>query len=363
MLISASGDQSIFKSGALGLGLIFSLSGCSSLYYFYQAGRGQLKLLNRAIPVEEVLKDPRTDPDLANLLSKIPEIKAYGEAQGLKATSNYRDYVKLDEDAVVYVVTVSDPLAFKPKIFSFPLVGSFNYLGWFHAKDAREFAEQFSKEGYDVDVRGAGAYSTLGWFRDPLLSSMIPAEKGKISPEAYPELVNVFLHESVHATLYISNQSTFNEGLAMFVAGVLTERYFHSKDLLQSEAYRRYQSQEARSEKIRVRLSQAYQDLKLIYESSEEADQKRIEKEAYLTRLQAELGFRRKITNATLIQFQTYHSSEADFKLLFQKSQESVPSFLALLAQLEAKDFDHAQSDDLASVLRKAGEKLKPISH
>jgi predicted aminopeptidase len=161
-----------------------SLGGCSSIYYVYQAGRGQLKLLNRARPVEEVIEDPRTSPDLVSLLKKIPAIKAYGEKEGLRPTKNYRDYVNLDQNAVVYVVTVSDALAFKPKIFSFPIVGSFNYIGWFGLDDAKKFASTFEAEGYDVDVRGASAYSTLGWFRDPLLSTMIPKEQdsAKISP-------------------------------------------------------------------------------------------------------------------------------------------------------------------------------------
>ena len=333
--------------------MLFSFSGCSSVYYLYQAGRGQLKLLNRARPVEEVVKDPTTDPDLVNLLQKIPQIKAYGEQWGLKPTKNYREYVKLDDDAVVYVVTVSDALAFKPKIFSFPIVGSFNYIGWFGRQDAKDFAQTFEKQGYDIDVRGAGAYSTLGWFRDPLLSSMIPKEESKISPEAYPELVNVFLHESVHATLYISNQSYFNEGLAMFVAGVLTDRYFRDHDLLKSDSYLRYQKYEARSEIIRKRFTQAYQDLKAIYDSTHPEEQKRKEKSDYLTKLQTDLGFRRKITNATLIQFQTYHSSNADFEKLFKKANEDVRVFLKVLSRLKEKDFEHPQSEELKGMLDK----------
>ncbi len=350
-------DLSIFKSLAL-LVMLFSFSGCSSVYYLYQAGRGQLKLLNRARPIEDVIKDPTTDPSLAELLKKIPEIKKYGEQWGLKPTSNYREYVKLDEDAVVYVVTVSDALQFKAKFFSFPIVGSFNYIGWFGHEDAKKFASQFEKEGFDVDVRGAGAYSTLGWFRDPLLSSMIPKDQGKITPEALPELVNVFLHESVHATLYISNQSYFNEGLAMFVADLLTERYFKDHGLLESEAYVRYQKYQARSEMIRKRFTQAYQDLKAIYDSSQAPEQKLKQKSEYLAKLQSDLHFRRKITNATLIQFQTYHSSEADFLSLYKKTNEDIRAFLKVLSTLSEKDFERPQSEELRGLMGKLEARL-----
>src|ERR1700745_251643 len=124
--------------------------------------------MNNGKPVEEVMKDPTTDPKLSELLGKIADVKKFGTQFGLKPTPNYKEYVKLDRDAVVYVVTVCDPLEFKVKIFSFPIAGSFNYIGWFKKEDAVEFAKKFEQEGLDVDVRGAGAYSTLGWFKDPL---------------------------------------------------------------------------------------------------------------------------------------------------------------------------------------------------
>jgi predicted aminopeptidase len=330
------------------------LNGCSSVYYLYQAGRGQLKLFNRARPVDEVIKDPTTSPDLVDLLKKIPEIKAYGEKAGLKPTKNYRDYVKLDQDAVVYVVTVSDALDFKPKLFSFPIVGSFNYIGWFGLDDAKKFASTFQKEGYDVDVRGASAYSTLGWFRDPLLSTMIAKdENGKVRPEAYPDLVNVFLHESVHATVYISNQSYFNESLAQFVADKLTTQYFKDMHEENSVAYQTYLRDLAQYEKIRIRLSQLYQELNVIYQSSLEDTEKRLKKDDKIALAQTELHFRRKINNATLIQYETYHSSSDDFEKLYEAKGRDLRVFMQAVAKLKESDFSKLQEEDLKSVLTK----------
>ncbi|NDG85231.1 MAG: hypothetical protein EBX52_09390, partial [Proteobacteria bacterium] len=244
--------------------MMFMLSSCSSVRYLWQAGKGQMRLLNRGRPVTDVMSDVRTDPALSELLAKIPAIKAFGESNGLKPTPNYREYVELGQDAVVYVVTVSEPLAFKPEVFRFPIVGSFSYLGWFDREDALDFARKYEEKGMDTDVRGASAYSTLGWFRDPLISSMIPKVDGRISPVAFPELVNVFLHESVHATLYIRDQSWFNESLASFVADVLTEKYFEEKGLRLGEAYQAYLARRKEWESIQERMARAYRDLEAI---------------------------------------------------------------------------------------------------
>jgi predicted aminopeptidase len=328
------------------------LSSCSSVYYLYQAGKGQLRLLNRGKPLDDLAQDVRTDPALAVLLKKIPVIKSYGESQGLKATPNYREYVELGQDSVVYVVTVSDALAFKPEVFRFPIVGSFSYLGWFDRADALEFASKYEKQGKDVDVRGASAYSTLGWFRDPLLSSMIPQDKGAVSITAFPELVNVFLHESVHATLYIPDQSWFNESLASYVADILTERFFKEQGLLESDEYRGYLDQKGRGEKIQERMARAYQDLKTLYESGASDAVKVQEKGAYLNGLKTELGFKRAITNATLIQFKTYHPGDPGFGRIFERSGRDVRLFLKTLSGLGRRSFPEPQMEHFESVLK-----------
>jgi predicted aminopeptidase len=334
--------------------MMTTLGGCSSVYYLYQAGRGQLKLLNRSRPVDDVINDPATNTDLADLLKKIPEIKAYGEHEGLKPTKNYRDYVQLDQDAVVYVVTVSEELEFKPKIFSFPIVGSFNYIGWFGLEDAKKFAKTYADQGYDIDVRGASAYSTLGWFRDPLLSTMISKEPGgKISPEAYADLVNVFLHESVHATVYISGQSSFNESLAVFVADKLTAQYFLDSHQDKTAGYQSYVALQKRYETIRIRLNGLYKELKTVYDSGEKAEAKRAKKEAMITALQDEMHFKRKITNATLIQYETYHSSEDDFRMLYEKTGKDIHKFMKIMGSLTEKDFSKPQQENLKDVMEK----------
>ena len=182
---------------------------------------------------------------------------------------------------------------------------------------------------------------------------MIPKEGSGLSITAYPELVNVFLHESVHATIYIKNQSYFNESLASFVADVLTERYFKTVGAAGTEAYAKYLDQRKRSEGIRKRMAEAFSDLKKIYDSDLAPSQKLDQKSTYLASLQTELGFKRKITNATLIQFQTYDPGDHGFGALFKKTNEDVQVFLQLLSKLTEKDFEHPQMEELRGVLGK----------
>jgi predicted aminopeptidase len=312
-----------------------------------------MRLFNRGRPLQEVISDPRTDRGLAKLLSGIPGIKSFGEASGLKATPNYREYVELGADSVVYVVTVSEKLRFQPVIFKFPLVGSFSYLGWFSEEDAREFSGIYAARGLDVDVRGASAYSTLGWFKDPLLSSMIPKMDGKVLATALPELVNVFLHESVHATLYLPNQSSFNESLASFTADILTARYFEKSDPEQKKSWEEFQENQKRFDSVRKRLSRAYRDLKSVYDSPQSEEEKATFKMRYLESLQAELKFKRKITNATLIQFQTYSTEDRGFQALFEASGREIPRFLQTLSRLTPEDFGEPQIEDFKPVLER----------
>jgi len=309
-------------------------------------------LLNRGKPVEEMVEDERVDPALREMLRRIPEIRAFGERNGLKPTPNYREYVELPGDSVVHVVTVSEALKFKPEVFSFPLVGSFTYIGWFDRKDAEDFASAYRQRGLDVDIRGASAYSTLGWFRDPLLSSMIPkTAEGRIQMDSFPELVHVFLHESVHATLYFKGQSYFNESLADFVADVLTERFFFEGGVASRTLWERYRDRQRRVGKTRELLTVAYQKLEALYGSDSGEAEKRSEKAKILQRFGIDTGISRDLNNASLIQFKTYDPGDRGFQQLLDRYRGEIPAFLSRLSRLKDGDFGSSQREDIRGLL------------
>ena len=332
------------------VGLLFTFSGCASSKYLWQAAAGQADLLWRAKPIHKVLQDPdfyKVKPSHQPLLRAVPAIKAFGELHGLKATRNYEDVVLLDRGAAVYVVSASQKLQFKPRVWSFPVVGSFNYLGWFDVEDAKEHASRLESEGWEVDVRGASAYSTLGWFRDSILSTMLGE-----GPEAMADLANVVLHESVHATIYISDQSTFNESVASFLGDRLTEIYIEKSP----EDLKAWKAVRARSLKWQETMTQASQTLESVYASNRSDGEKLSEKQRLIEALTGNLksqgyAVRRPINNAVLIQYRTYHTGSEKFEALWKRCGYSSIRFIKAVQSLRPESFDRAQSESFDPVL------------
>lgn len=198
------------------------LSGCSNVGYILDAGMGQWRYMNRAKPVDQVMNSPHTKSQIKSAIELIQEAKTYAvEEMRLKATANYSKFVQLDEEYPTYVVTASNPLKLEAMTWSFPIVGTVPYIGFFGKDKAVNFAKkvkadesgffQIQGKNYapDVHVRGAPAYSTLGWFPDPIFSSMVRSSERRI--------VDLVIHESVHATVFIGSNIEFNERFANFI--------------------------------------------------------------------------------------------------------------------------------------------------
>jgi len=197
-----------------------------------------------------------------------------------------------------------------------------------------------------VDVRGASAYSTLGWFRDPVLSSMIPD-----GPEALGALVDVVLHESVHATLHLDGQAPFNESLASFVAATLTPRYFaQTRGGASREAFAWEQAEE-RTEVAARELAAARATLETLYASQVTDQEKRAQKAQILGALGVRLQARRRITNATLAQHKTYSSGGQGFARLLQACGGDLRCLLDRVRTLTPKSFSRPQQEELDPVL------------
>jgi predicted aminopeptidase len=332
---------------ALGLLALGPLAGCTTGRYLAQAGCGQFDILLRARDLDSAARDAGVDPRTRALLLQVADIKAFGEAHSLRPTRNYHRYAALDRGAVVWVVTASEPLRFHPKTWWFPVVGRVPYLGWFDRDDAHDFADELRGEGWDADVGAADAYSTLGWFDDPVLSTMIAG-----GDEAVGELVNVILHESVHATLYVDGQTRFNESLAEFVAGKLTTVYLDAHYGLASREAVAYADAERRAEERGARMHRAYEVLSKLYASDEPREQKLAEKAAILVALRQETHFRRPINNATLSAFKNYNSATPELAALLAACGDSVGRFLAALQPLKKGGaFTSPNQADLAPVL------------
>lgn len=326
-------------------------SGCFTTGYLLQAASGQYELLHVARPLSVVREDPTVPPRIRALLSKVPAIKRYGQLNGLTPTGNYERYAELHRPAAVWVVQACKSLSFEPKRWAFPIVGTVPYLGFFDPEAARAFAADLAKQESDLDVtvRTASAYSTLGWFEDPVLSTMIPE-----GPEAFGALANVILHESVHATVYVKNQSAFDESLASFVADELTWLLVVGRSGLQSEEAKAMIASDERGARFVTEMHLAYEELDAIYRSSRSDAQKRAMKEARLTQLQQTLGLRRRFNNADLSGSRTYDTGRPAFERL-RRACGGVPKFLEAVRSLEESDFDSPQQPDFERVIDALG--------
>ncbi len=323
-----------------------STASCTTLTYVTQAAIGQDDLNRRARPIDELVRGERVDARLRRLLSQVEQMKRFGEAHGLKATRNYTKYVKVDRPAVVWVVSASQPLAFKSKSWTFPLVGSFTYLGWFKLGEARSFADELRTTGLDVDVRGAGAYSTAGFFEDAVLSSMIPPGK-----EALGQLANTIMHESAHATFFVRRQSTLNESVANFVGDRLGALYVTETLGPDADETRAYLASERAVEQRGRAMRAAFRALQALYASDKPEAEKLAEKRAIVDALRAEVKYRRPINNATLIQYRTYNSGQDELAALLVTCGGDWPRFVASLKRLETTDFEKDQESDIGSLV------------
>ena len=209
------------KLAACGLWLL--LSGCQVGYYG-QAIKGHFSLMHQRQPVERVLADPDTPAAVRRQLLLADDVLEFADRElALPARDVYRTYVPLERDAVVWNVQAAPRFSLTPKTWCYPLLGCLSYRGYFHQQAARDEADKLAAEGWDTDVGGAIAYSTLGWFQDPLTTPMID--------RSGPALVELILHELVHRRLYIRDHTRFNESLATMVAREGTLRYLAHHDL------------------------------------------------------------------------------------------------------------------------------------
>ena len=321
--------------------------GCLQGPYLLQAVYGQDELSYRARPIEEVLRDQSVGSWTRRMLALLEDIKRFGASRGLKPTGNYREYVDLGQAAPVWNVSASLPLRFEPLTWTFPIVGSVPYLGWFNQRDALAFAARLRAEGYDVDLRPVRAYSTLGWFDDPVLSSMIRAR-----PSAVGDLVNVVLHESVHVTHYIAYQSFFNESLANFVAGELTIEYL--RDELELDRWQRlayHQAQTRRDLRTR-RFHETYQQLDKLYASSLSDADKLASKQQITEALRQELDFGRPINTAVLSQSRAYNAGSPVLGQLLSCVDRDWRRFWAAILEIDSDAFAEPQQPDIAPLVR-----------
>jgi predicted aminopeptidase len=336
-------------AGALGS------SGCLMTRYLAQAGAGQLDLLGRARPIDEVVRDPETPARTAMLLAEIPAIKEYGRSYGLSVRRNYTRYVEVGQPGVVWFVGAADPVKFKPRKWCFPIAGCFAGLGWFDEDEAVQHKQQLDKLGYDTIVRPASAYSTGGWFPDPVLSTMLGGGDG-----AFPGLANVVLHESVHATVLVPDQPFFNESFATYVADALTDHWIDDRFGPGSPEELAWTLGQALHLARVSRLLDAYTQLKKLYDGPLSREAKLQQKAKIIDDLVDDLKLRRRPNNATLTETRVYNGGVAPL-IVAHRACGDLRKLVLAGRTLTRADFTKTLQEDLAPVGRVLAERCKTV--
>jgi predicted aminopeptidase len=272
---SASGHAMASGWLAAALGAMTSIAGCAGSAYLAQSIGGQFDLVRRARPVEAVLADPRTGPALRAGLAKAGEIRDFATRELLLPdNASYRRFADIGRPYVVWNVFAAAELSLQLSEWCFPVAGCVAYRGYFSKSDADEFAGHMKSEGFDVYVGGVPAYSTLGWFDDPLLSTFIHY------PEA--ELARLMFHELAHQVAYAGGDSTFNESFAVAVEREGVRRYFAQAAPELAAAYARASS---RREEFTRLVSASRRRLDAAYAAPSTDDEKRVAKQRILAEL------------------------------------------------------------------------------
>jgi predicted aminopeptidase len=186
------------------------IAGCTSLGYYSHSIKGGLGILSRRRSIESLLADPATSPELRERLELVLDIRQFADRRlALPLGGSYRSYVDLERRYAVWTVVAAEELSVEPVEWCFLIAGCVSYRGYFSREKAERFAGKLRQKGLETDVGGVAAFSTLGWFSDPVLSSFVDY------PE--PELAGLVFHELAHQQLYVKDDTTFNESFATVV--------------------------------------------------------------------------------------------------------------------------------------------------
>ncbi|HEY1491052.1 MAG TPA: aminopeptidase [Steroidobacteraceae bacterium] len=339
-------------AGARGRALLAALammllSGCGTTYVLQAAG-GQLQVMHEREPTDKVIADPKTPAGLRRHLEQVQAARDFASRElGLPDNKSYRSYADIGRPFVVWNVVAAPEFSVTPEHWCFPVAGCVAYRGYFHEEAAQKFAYEMRAKGFDVAVGGVPAYSTLGKFADPVLSSMVRYGDD--------DLAAMVFHELAHQLLYAKDDSAFNEAFATTVEDAGLERWIAQQG--GGMRIREYRDQQAREAAVVKLLGATRTRLAQLYASAVPPQAMRERKQQILAELAAQIRaaeHREGVTyplydewiaaglnNAQLASIATYYDCVPGFKRLLAQADGDLPRFYA--AAGEAAKLPRAQ--------------------
>ncbi len=311
----------ILASGAA----VLVLAGCETLGYYAQAVSGHLSLMQAAQPLERLLADPQTPRGLRERLELARQLREFASKElGLPDNGSYRSYAELPRPFAVWNVVAAPEFSLEPLKSCFPVAGCVAYRGFFARGDAERHAQGLREAGHDVYLYGVPAYSTLGRFDDPLLSTFIQYREG--------DLARLIFHELAHQVAYARDDSTFNESFAAVVEREGARRWFASRG--RDEEQHALAEAERRSAELEALLEASRGRLASLYRARLAPEAKRERKRAELAALKPKLAAHPRLAraepnNAFLAAHATYTRLVPAFERLLAEEGGNLERFYA----------------------------------
>ena len=332
-----------FLSIILGMPLLITLCGCQSIRYYGQAIQGQYQILSKRQAISEVIADPGIPATLRKRLDYILDVREFAKNElHLPVKNHYHSYVELQRPYVAWNVFATPEFSLEPKTWCYPVVGCAAYRGYFSEKNAYQYAGVLKKEGYDVYVGGVTAYSTLGWFDDPVLSTFIQLSEKRTAA--------LIFHELAHQVVYLKDDTAFNESFATSVEQEGLKRWQNASGDPQN--YREYLQIFNRQQQF-VRLIVKYRrQLEGLYQSHLTELQKRKKKAHIFADLrhefnrlkveQSELSvynawINKPLNNAQIVSVASYHDFVPAFHAMIKENDEDLHRFYKACLNLGQK--------------------------
>lgn len=255
------------------------LPSCQTVQFYRQAVGGHLEIMGKSRPNSRVMADPSTPPSLRQKLGQVEEIRHFARTHlALPGDRSYGRYADIGRKHVVWVLYAAPEFSLEPKKWRYPAVGEMDYRGYFHKEDSVALAGKLRGDGYDVFVGGVDAYSTLGWFHDPMLNTFV----------GYPEidLAETIFHELTHQKIFRKGETEFNESLANVVAEAGVRRWLRHHQRM--EDLERYEGRLVRRRQFYQEVDRARRRLNAIYQSGRSPQEMRREKAGILSNLRGQ---------------------------------------------------------------------------
>ena len=235
------------------------LTGCSTAKYYSHAVVGHLQLTTGLTPIRKAIKQDETNKELRRQLELVTELREFAENKlSLDVGKAYSKYKRLDRSAAVWVVYAAPTFSTKLQTWKYPIVGEYQSRGFFKERMAKEYSAKLHSQGFDVYVGEATAYSTLGWFSDPLLSTFLD--------DSDEELAETLFHELTHRTYYLKGDTMFNESFATAFAQKSVQLWLKEKG--EEKRLDKYRKKLKRRDEFRSLLQETKNELNLIYKNT-----------------------------------------------------------------------------------------------